>query len=216
MTVAGMSQYLTSVQGMPASVEAQLEKLSKSFMWCDKKAAINHEILYAPVEQGGKGLVSIASRNDAITLKILQHFLAFGPDRPVWAYFADRIYAKHVPLKPVLDRESRINPFTQTWSPLIAKLPKCLQTLYKAADTFGLKLDALAVDKPIKCGLPIWFHIGATKGLNKLNNSQRAKCLRKIHKVTTVEDMIDVVSQNHPNHKRRRNCACPPCKDDRG
>ncbi|KAJ7672362.1 hypothetical protein DFH06DRAFT_979796, partial [Mycena polygramma] len=160
--------------------------MSKAFMWSEKRAAINHEILHAPVEEGGKDLVSIPSRNDAITLKILQRFLTFGPDRPVWAYFADRIYAKHVPISPVVEQKSRINPFMQTWSPIIAKLPKCLKSLYKAADAFGLKLDALAVDKPIKCELPIWFHIGANQDLKKLNNSTHAKCLRNIHKVTTV------------------------------
>ncbi|KAJ7815789.1 hypothetical protein B0H14DRAFT_2171639, partial [Mycena olivaceomarginata] len=67
----------------------------------------------------------------------------------------------------------------------------------------------------IKSGLPIWFHIGADKKLNKLNNSDCAKCLRNNHKVVTVGDMVQVAASTHTMHKRRCNCACPPCRADR-
>ncbi|KAJ7740171.1 hypothetical protein B0H14DRAFT_2252949, partial [Mycena olivaceomarginata] len=36
MTVGGMSQYLTSVQGMPKDVEDYLDKRIKSFVWAGK------------------------------------------------------------------------------------------------------------------------------------------------------------------------------------
>ncbi|KAJ7252019.1 hypothetical protein C8J57DRAFT_1238360 [Mycena rebaudengoi] len=110
---------------------------------------------------------------------------------------------------------ARVNPFIQTWGPLIDKLPKPLRKMYKTAKKFGVKLDALAISKDVKESLPMWFHAGATTDLKRRNNTALAKCLRKNHGVVTVGDTLELVERNYQGHSRRRNCACNSCKADR-
>ncbi|KAJ6554633.1 hypothetical protein B0H19DRAFT_845166, partial [Mycena capillaripes] len=46
MTVASMTQYLASVQGMPRDVQTQLEKVTRNFLWGEnKRTPLNGEIL---------------------------------------------------------------------------------------------------------------------------------------------------------------------------
>lgn len=119
MTVAGMTQYLTSVQGMPNFIEEQLEKITRNFFWGDKKKApFNRDILYQERAAGGKKLISIKDRNKAIKLKSLQRYLNLGSIRPVYAFFLNRIFAKKVSSSPIVDPKCRINPFLpeQLWS----------------------------------------------------------------------------------------------------
>ncbi|KAF8067090.1 hypothetical protein FPV67DRAFT_1354158, partial [Lyophyllum atratum] len=66
MIVGGMTQYLTQVQGMPPSIEKKLRKKVRNFIWHDKRAPVREEILFAPVEEGGRGMLDIATRNEAI------------------------------------------------------------------------------------------------------------------------------------------------------
>jgi hypothetical protein len=76
MTVGGMTQYLTAVQGMPTDVEEYLDKRIKNFVWAGKgKAPIDHDIMYLPKSEGGRDLLSIKDRNSAIELKNLRDFL---------------------------------------------------------------------------------------------------------------------------------------------
>ncbi|KAJ7154899.1 hypothetical protein C8R43DRAFT_863419, partial [Mycena crocata] len=67
----------------------------------------------------------------------------------------------------------------------------------------------------IKRSLPIWFHSAAKNDLNHLNNSTSSKCLRTIHGVLTVGDLMSFTTGESPRHSRRKNCACPACKYDR-
>lgn len=53
MVVAGMSQYLTQVQGMPKQVEKALTKRVNRFMWAGKSPLINEHTLCKKVEEGG-------------------------------------------------------------------------------------------------------------------------------------------------------------------
>ncbi|KAJ7756669.1 hypothetical protein B0H16DRAFT_1458120 [Mycena metata] len=81
--------------------------------------------------------------------------------------------------------------------------------------TFGLTLDALALDKDVKEEIPVWFHPGGTKDLARHNNSKFANCLRDNHGAKTVGHILLIVQRNYLCHYRRRNCACNCCKADR-
>ncbi|KAJ7158224.1 hypothetical protein C8R43DRAFT_882676, partial [Mycena crocata] len=186
MTVGGMTQYLTMVQGMPKDVETHLDNRIKSFIWSGKKAAINQELLLLPVEEGGKNLLSIKDRNDAINLKTLQKYLDDGEDRGAWCYLADKSLNKNVASGIVVPENARTSTFIQKWAPLQKKLPKPLKRMYKTAQKFGLRLDALSLSQDLKEIMPIWFHHGATEDLVQHNNSIRGKCLRNAHSIRTV------------------------------
>ncbi|KAJ7814320.1 hypothetical protein B0H14DRAFT_2303195, partial [Mycena olivaceomarginata] len=65
--------------------------------------------------------------------------------------------------------------------------------------------------------MPVWFYIGASPELNRLNNSAASKCLRPTHSVETVGDLMNFASRIDPSrpHLRRIDCACRVCKSDR-
>jgi hypothetical protein len=80
MVVGGMTQYMATVQGMPASVEEKLERRVRSFLWEEKpRVRVNKETVYAPSDVGGKNLLDIVARNEATWLKT---YLSFGPAGP--------------------------------------------------------------------------------------------------------------------------------------
>ncbi|KAJ7108888.1 hypothetical protein C8R43DRAFT_862258, partial [Mycena crocata] len=92
MVVGGMTQYLTKVQGMPAEVEERLEKRIRNFVWAEKvRVTVNKETVYAPVEDGGRNLLDIVARNEAISITWLKSYLTFGKDRALWTYVTDEI-----------------------------------------------------------------------------------------------------------------------------
>jgi hypothetical protein len=89
MVVGGMTQYLATVQGMPKEVEKRLEKRVRKFLWAEKtNVTVNKETVYAPAEMGGKNLLDIVTRNEAIAVTWLKTYLSFGPDRPLWCFGA--------------------------------------------------------------------------------------------------------------------------------
>src|ERR1700761_2039011 len=94
MVVGGMLQYLVKVQGMPLEVEKKLERCIRTFLWNDKSLIIvNKETVYTPIDMGGRNLLDIVARNEAITATWLRSYLDFGPSRPLWGFAADELIA---------------------------------------------------------------------------------------------------------------------------
>ncbi|KAK0440264.1 hypothetical protein EV421DRAFT_1684510, partial [Armillaria borealis] len=53
MVVGAMTQYLTTVQGMPKTIEKQMIKRIRKFMWGDKtQSPVNFDTLLAPRTEG--------------------------------------------------------------------------------------------------------------------------------------------------------------------
>ena len=80
----GVSQYLTTVQGMPKPVESTLQKMMSKFMWDGKHLSINQQILGVPIHNGGIQLLDIKLRNKAIELMWLKKYLQL---REEWLIF---------------------------------------------------------------------------------------------------------------------------------
>ncbi|KAJ3817516.1 hypothetical protein F5880DRAFT_1452378, partial [Lentinula raphanica] len=54
MIIGGMTQYLTTVQGMPKMIEKRLTKRVRNFMWTEREHdPVNQKVLYGPIEKGG-------------------------------------------------------------------------------------------------------------------------------------------------------------------
>ncbi|TDL17428.1 hypothetical protein BD410DRAFT_816480 [Rickenella mellea] len=68
MEVGGRTQYLTRVQGMPKEVEHTLTKMIQKFMWGDSAPLVGAATLTSPISDGGKKLLDIEARNQAIEL----------------------------------------------------------------------------------------------------------------------------------------------------
>jgi hypothetical protein len=93
MFVGGRSQYLTRVQGMPKDIEESHTKLIHAFLWDGKRARISDSAMSSNVLRGGKQILNISARNEAIDLWNLQSYLVQGAHRVSWCYFFDFILA---------------------------------------------------------------------------------------------------------------------------
>ncbi|KAG1856196.1 hypothetical protein C8R48DRAFT_749171 [Suillus tomentosus] len=59
-TIGGMTQYLTTAQGMPKDIEKALLTRAREFAWDnDGKAQISTNILCAPIEKGRKNMLNL-------------------------------------------------------------------------------------------------------------------------------------------------------------
>jgi hypothetical protein len=79
---------------MPKDVEDTLNKVEHIFLWDGKKARIGHETMILDIADGGKRILDITARNEAIDLWNLQSYLVQGPERALWCYFVDYIFVK--------------------------------------------------------------------------------------------------------------------------
>jgi hypothetical protein len=217
MIVAGMTQYLTKVQGMPEDIEKELAKRIQSYVWGGRKPTINATVMGGPLLEGGKKILDIRARNEAIQLTWLQTYLAPRDIRPKWAYVADVIIKQNTPkAKANMDPKAAVNCFLQSWSPKKKTgMPQELIEMMKVAKKYDVALEAQMVDDSVMRQMPLWYHIGATDTLNYMNNKPLAKCLRANHDVTTVTDAMELIHNRTDRHRNRRLCPCDMCQEAR-
>ncbi|KAK0432568.1 hypothetical protein EV421DRAFT_1680749, partial [Armillaria borealis] len=151
------------------------------------KINVNKETIYAPITDGGRNLLDIPTRNEAIMVTWLRSYLNFGPNRPTWAYVADAIIAHHMPTSEEnMDLTQRVNIFLQSWKTSVARLPEDLKTLIKTAMKYNTCLDGLALSQCILRDMPIWYHIKSKATRHLFNNGEQVKCLKMRHNVKSV------------------------------
>jgi len=83
---------------MPESVIRTLEKLTRNFAWRGgdvPTVAMAH--MSNDMDQGGKRVLDLSTRSEAIQLTRVQTYLKMGEERTTWAYTADEILANDVP-----------------------------------------------------------------------------------------------------------------------
>ncbi|EPS95585.1 hypothetical protein FOMPIDRAFT_48592 [Fomitopsis schrenkii] len=182
--------------------------------------------MYRPVAEGGLGLLDIKARNKAIELMWTKRYLALDENRPMWALAVDALLSVNVRKKDgVIKKKAQVNTFLQDWSPSTHKssrLPEYLKKMILTAKKFNVSLAAVKLDKEMKCRLPIWYHLGATKKMRRLNNSPESECLRTNHAVTIVADIQKIATRQcfqraseSGNDYIPNNCSCPCCERDR-
>ncbi|KAJ7239236.1 hypothetical protein C8J57DRAFT_1086503, partial [Mycena rebaudengoi] len=196
MVVGGMTQYLATVQGMPQSVEVKLEKRIRKFLWAEKTSVtVNKETVYAPQDLGGKSLLDIVSRNEAIAIMWLKTYLSFGDERPQWCFAVDEMVALF-PLAvdaEVVDEAMRTNPYLQRWGPRLKDergtkgIGKDLKNMFNIGKLYGLSQDAMAVSREIQRDMPIWYHAHSNGSRGIFNRSEKVvACLKENHRIRTV------------------------------
>jgi len=228
MVVAGTTQYLTKVQGMPRSVEKTLTDIIRKFTWNGEgRPAVGLEHLCNDTENGGKKVLDLKARNEAIHLTWLQSYLNLEKNRPTWALIADEILAADIPKdQKIADtRQARINQFLQTWHTRTIALKKTdnpdqqspkptptdLKEMLKIATKYNVKLEAILPSKEVQARMPVLHHAQTRKHVNY--TSEAAKCLRDKHCIVTINDLLRIVENVPRNHSDRNNCRCPRCKD---
>ena len=220
MQVAGVTQYLTKVQGMPKNVKDDLNKLVRRFMWnYEKVDTVNQSQMSAPHNKGGKKMLDIEARNKAIHLMWLKAYLNLGADRPTWTFFADAIIGTDIPPSHRVDEdpESRLMPIIQSWETRTrgSTLPEDLKEMLKVAKEFKVRLEATNPSKQVKENLPLWYHAKSDPTARKLYKTKEAKCLRRKHHIKLVKDATDHLASVSDNHILAANCTCDTCKTHR-
>jgi hypothetical protein len=130
MFAGRMTQYLSTVQGMPTRVETRIQKMINSLVWDNKKVSINLNVMNAPAEEGRIGLLDIQAWNEAIQIMWLKKYTALGPSRPTWALIVDILLEVSIANLNRIDKEVTMNMYLQSWSPMTdtrSKLPPDLK-----------------------------------------------------------------------------------------
>ncbi|KAL1684244.1 hypothetical protein EV122DRAFT_200122, partial [Schizophyllum commune] len=204
---------------MPVDIRKRLTSLERSFFGDGKKSSpVKLDQLYAPFALGGRKLLDLEARNDAISLTWLKEYLTFGPDRPLWAYVTDALLAHYAPKATIpKDVSLRMNPFLQTWDPYQEKgklIPPYIHSIITAAKEYGLRLECLAPSRAIIRDMPMWYHTYADPKIRTMASQSNASlCLRENHKARTVRDFEEIAARRTaPDHDRaRRTCECEEC-----
>jgi len=223
MFAGGMTQYLSTVQGMPPEVETKIQKMINSLVWDSKKASINLNTMNAPAEEGGIGLLDIQARNEAIQIMWLKKYTTLRTLRPTWALIADILLEENIANSHHIDKKVTINTYLQSWSPTTgtrSKLPPDLKKMVNVGKKYNLSFGALRIPEDVKKELPAWYHLGAENNPAGFNRSRAPKCLKDNHQVRTVSDLLKATSRlRHANpnniHQDLRQCQCTSCGEDR-
>ncbi|KAF9030590.1 hypothetical protein BDZ89DRAFT_1243555, partial [Hymenopellis radicata] len=171
-----------------------------------------------PKRNGGKNILDIVARNEAITVTWLQSYLNIGKDRALWAYFADAIIAKHA-VEDNAGREeyTRMNIFLQNFSTNTKKIPSDLRRMLKVGKDHGVRREGLAFKRETLRDMPIWLHRGInTRESSTHINQRESKCMRDNHGIATVRGVEELASYlNAEDHKSHKNCNCEKCRQMR-
>jgi hypothetical protein len=85
MVVGGLTQYLTSVQGMTTEIEKMIQRKINKFLWDDASLMVNAETMNSPRSSGGKNILNLSACNDAIRLMKVKSYLMENARKPKWA-----------------------------------------------------------------------------------------------------------------------------------
>ncbi|KAG1880938.1 hypothetical protein F4604DRAFT_1578734, partial [Suillus subluteus] len=87
--------------------------------------------------------------------------------------------------------------------------------ILKTTKKHNLRWEILIVPAQVMNQLLVWFHMGASKELNKMNNCFYAACLRENHNVTLVQHISELAGRNDPAHRKCKECSCNSCSEVR-
>lgn len=185
-------------------------------MWAGRNSLVNEQTMFKPLNEGGRALVDIKTRNKAIDVMWLKSYLKLGPNRPLWAYVADALMAENVPkTSNNIDDRVKSNPFLQTWktkSSVQGKICSDITKLFKTAKEFNVRPEGLAFSRDILRDMPIWYHHAANPKLRRLNHGKVAECLKANHVMMKVGDAERItLLLTETGHIELDKCMCLSC-----
>ncbi|KAJ6527531.1 hypothetical protein B0H19DRAFT_969904, partial [Mycena capillaripes] len=170
---------------------------------------------------GGKNLLDIVARNEAIAVTWLKTYLSFGPDRPLWCFVADELLAKKsVTADLSVDEAMKFNAYLQSWAPYQSAVTlgsKDLADMMAVGRKYGVTMEAMAVSRKLQDSMPIWYH-KFSGGDRTLFNTKPyvVKCLKENHRIRYVKDARMLARKiGTPRHKNRIDCRCASCRVSR-
>jgi hypothetical protein len=218
ITIGSMTQYLAQVNGMPKSVEKQFIKTQRGWMWGGSKSSpVQHDMLLAPIKDGGKNMFDLTAQTEALVIMKLQGYLELDPSkRATWAFVTDSKFATHDRRTSNVATGSHVNMFTQSFTPKQSDLPPRLKEMVTVAKKYGLIFDTYNPSQDVKGMLPLFHHFGEDKNKRRINNTAPCKCLRVKHRAQIAQDGVKIAAHlDDPGHLASKDCMCLDCVDDR-
>ena len=217
MIAGGKTQFLTRAQGMPETTQEEIQKLITEFMWNKERTTMNIGDIARSLDQGGRKVMDIAKRNEAIDLMWVKQYLHMGPARPKWAYLIDEIFRIERPkqAKEPNDIINEWNPFTQDWKPKerATTIAKRIHKAMRLAKKHGIELEALEPSNETKENMPVWLHRKANREAAKIYKTDGAKCLRNKHKTHRIKQLNELIKGVAEDHRKMNFCACRSCRE---
>ncbi|PPQ74327.1 hypothetical protein CVT24_000429 [Panaeolus cyanescens] len=223
MFVGGKTQYLTRVQGMPTNIEHKIEKIIRDFMW-DKTGTeryhppVGMDTLTEMQESGGRKVIDIKARNEAIDLMRLRSYLKEPHLRPRWTKVADELLSRAASGRQAQRiPHTHENTFLQKWDPTKRQsnaLPAILQKMLKSAKKYNVCFDPPKLDENTKRQMPIWHHVGTEPNSRLPVNGAIARCIMTNHGVKTTGQMETLATTSWPEtHTPNNECECIKCME---
>ena len=197
--IQSKAMFLATVNGMPKDIEEKMKSLFKNFLWDNKKRGLMEwKQVIAPREQGGLGVPDIRARIEAIELMWVKKWLTPQKNKPKWTYIMDEIVNNNIAKSPMIDKESRINWLKQSWHESKAKnvkISKGVTNMLKVARKYNITLEPLKYSKETKNDEPLWHNRLMTEA-NYQWNKKSSRCLRELHDIETIKDLVEYEPQN--------------------
>ena len=217
MIAGGKTQFLTRAQGMPGPVQKEIQKAITEFIWGKERATICIENVARSIGQGGRKIMDIATRNEAIDLMWVKQYLKMGADRPKWAYMMDEIFRGERPkgAKEPHQAIANWNPLTQGWKPRArsGNIPKRIQNALRLAEKHGVELEALRPSEETKGEMPVWLHRKANRDAARIYTTGAAKCLKLKHCTHYMRQLVKMVEEIPDEHRKTNFCTCESCRE---
>ena len=217
MVAGGKTQFLTRAQGMPETVQKEIQRAITEFVWGKERATVCIENMARGIDQGGRVILNLAARNDAIDLMWVKQYLNMGADRPKWAYMMDEMFRMERPKKAKETREvvSNWNPLIQDWKPKVGSvnIPKRVQRALRLAGKHGVELEALEPNEKTRGEMPVWLHRKASRDAARIYTTDAAKCLRNRHRTHYTRQLVEMIRGTSEDHRKTNFCVCRSCRE---
>ena len=216
MIAGGKTQFLTRAQGMPETIQEEIQKTVTEFVWGKERATMCIEDIARDLNRGGRKVMNIAKRNTATDLMWIKQYLHMGPGRPKWAFMVDEIFRMERPkrAKETHQMIENWNPLTQNWKPKekSVNIPKRTQRALRLARKHGVELETVEPTEETKREMPVWLHRKANKEAARIYPTDAAKCLKNKHRTHYVKQLIEMIENAPSEHRGTNFCVCESCK----
>ena len=201
---------------MPEPIQSKIHKMIMEFVWGKERATMNTKDMAQDPTRGGRKILDIAKRNEAIDLMWVKQYLNMGQNRPKWTYMMDEILRMERPKKA---RETykmieSWNPLTQGWNPKTRSIniPKRVHKALPLSRKYGVELEALDPSDETRREMPVWLHRKACRDAAKIYTTDAAKCLKKKHKTHYMKQLAALLEDVPEEHRQTNYCTCASCE----
>ena len=217
MIAGGKTQFLARAQGMPETIQDEIHRTITEFVWGKERASMSIKDAAQDPKRGGRKIMNIVRRNEAVDLMWVKQYLNMGKDRPKWAFMMDEIFRMARPKNATATHwmVEKWNPLTQDWRPKTKSeyISKRIQNAMKLAKKHDVDLEALEPNEETKRGLPVWLHRKANKEAARIYATNGAKCLKLRHRTHYIGQLTDLTEGLPDDHREMNFCTCKTCED---